>query len=700
MRPLLVLAGLLLSVGPVAAQLDLEPTFPAARGTAKSFADVATVTARFDPPKAKPGERVTLLLTVAPKPDSYTYPAAKDKGGMSNIGFGKKGDVILVGDLENPPGAEPKAPEKGETGLIYRNAATWKIVAIVAPTASPGEKEIVLDLTRIQACDESSCLNLNNPTAAFEVLAGEAVPVPAEFRAAVDAALEPPSTPTPAVAAKAGAGRKDPLSTADYQAGLDTLKSSITFENGVSATSASGGGGSLVALLLAAAFWGYVSLVTPCVFPMIPITVSLFLKQSHQSTAEVLKLASVYCLTIIVVLGASAIFLLAAFQELSTAPITNLLLGGLFVIFALSLFGMYDITLPGFLLRFTEKRRGAGGLIGTVFGALAFSIVSFTCVAPFLGGFAGMTASGNFAQWQLILAGVVFAAAFASPFFVLALFPSLLKKMPRSGGWLDTVKAVMGFLELAAAFKFFRTAELRLTETPQYFTYDLSLAAWVAISAAAGLYLLNLFRLPHDDEQPNIGVTRLMFGLAFLSLAVYLTPALFKPADGDRPRPAGTVYAWVNAFLLPEPEASGNTDLATAVADARQAKLAGTADKPLIFVDFTGVTCTNCKLNEEEVFPMPEVRELLDQYTVVSMYTDEVPAKYYTVAPARTDRVAEALANVQFQEDVFGTRQLPLYVILEPLASGKVRVLDVYAEGKINDVGQFVSFLREPLESK
>ena len=429
---------------------------------------------------------------------------------------------------------------------------------------------------------------------------------------------------------------------------------------------------------------------------------SLFLKQSHKSPAQVLKLAAVYCLTIVIVLGASAVFLLSVFRKLSVDPYMNLFLGGLFVAFALSLFGMYDIALPGFLLRSAEKRRGAGGMAGTVFGALAFSIVSFTCVAPFLGGFAGLAASGNFAQWELVLAGVTFAAAFASPFFVLALFPSLLKKLPKSGGWLDTVKAVMGFLELAAAFKFFRTAELRLLAHPEYFTYDTVLAAWVAIAFAAGLYLLNLYRLPHDDHgEHNVGVVRLLIGLGFLGLAVYLAPALLRTGGPGSPsqRPSGVVYAWVDAFLLPDGE-PWSADLPGAVTKLRDEKADVKAAKGLIFLDFTGVTCTNCRYNENNVFSRPEVRGLLQKYTLVQMYTDEVPAAAYMVPPPDADRRDEARVNLQFQRDAFKDETLPLYAILEPQVSGGVKVVSIYDEGKINNVPGFVAFLKKPLGEK
>lgn len=673
----------------------------------RKLSDYGEVSLVFDPPQVKPGQVVNLRFTVRPKKDCWTYPIDVPKNQIPRTTFGtgrlglfgeKPTDFAVLPAITDPAGATEKNPDAGDFDLVYKKPATWNLRVAVAPTATPGKRPVVLYGTRLQVCDKGNCYPLTDPSAELEILAGppDTLPPDAAKLFAETPKVAPDPQPAPAVAAAKearGLVQKAPVPPADHAAGLAVLKAKID----TAGVSAVGGGGGLGTLLLAAAFWGFVSLVTPCVFPMIPITVSLFLKQSHQSPRQVLKLAGVYCLTIILILGASAVFLLAVFRKLSVDPYMNVFLGGLFVFFALSLFGMYDISLPGFLLRGAEKRRAGGGLIGTVFGAIAFSIVSFTCVAPFLGGFAGMAASGNFSTPELALAGVVFATAFASPFFVLALFPSLLKKLPKSGGWLDTVKAVMGFLELAAAFKFFRTAELRLLDRPEFFTYDVALSAWVAILAVAGLYLLNLFRLPHDEEQPNVGVMRMVFGVGFLGLAVYLAPALLKNGPASQ-RPGGAVFAWVDAFLLPEP-AAADDDLPWA-ADLKAAVEKPAAGKPLVFVDFTGVTCTNCKLNEQNVFTNPRVRALLSRYTLVQMYTDEVPAAFFTAPPAAGARDAEARHNLNFQRDVFGTEQLPLYVILEPVYGGGARVVGVYDEGKINDVAKFTEFLRKPLDAK
>lgn len=719
------LSGLVLSLiaGATLAQPpSLVKLAPA--GKARTFSDVGTVSAVFEPAQAKPGQVVTLKLTVTPKERNWTYPADPPEGQLSRnlIEFPPPGDVVFVGKLIDPEGWKTKKDEANPLKKIryYGEPTTWVLTAVVSPKATAGKKTITLKGTQVQVCiPQGNCFttDLNEPpTAELVVLDGPPMPVPSEYAAEVQAAAgtskttpppsEPPSRGTPAPtaptakSAEAATGiiPKSALTPDAYRERLSELRSKII------TTTTDAPQRDLRGLLLAAAFWGFVSLVTPCVFPMIPITVSLFLKQGHQNPRQVLKLAAVYCLTIVTVLGASAVFLLSVFRALSVDPYMNLLLGGLFIAFALSLFGMYDLTLPGFLLRFTERRRGAGGMFGTVFGAIAFTIVSFTCVAPFLGGFAGMAASGQYSNFELMLAGIVFASAFATPFFILALFPSLLKKLPKSGGWLESIKVVMGFLELAAAFKFFRTAELTLLDRPQYFTFDLVLAAWIAIGLAAALYLFNLYRLPHDDEQANVGVIRLLIGVAFLGFSVYMVPALFKIGHGESNRPAGVIYAWVNAFLLPEPSEAGgeglpwSADLPGSVDRITKEKRAGTPpSKSRIFVDFTGVTCTNCKYNEETVFPRPKVKELLGQFTLVQMYTDEVPVAFFKEPPVRTDRRLEASANLRFQVDLFGTQQLPLYAILEPMTTGEVKVIGVYEEGKINDPEAFVNFLEQGL---
>ena len=675
---------------------------------AASFDELATYSASIEPKEAKRGQLVTYKLTVTMlSPDAWTYPAnpPEDQFSRNMIVLPKDAKpLIFVEPVKDPPGLKTKP----DGSNYYPEGATWEFPAIVDPDAEPGKATIALKGTTFQACTEENCFNSkvsDPPTATFTVLE-ESVPVPEKYQDKIQQKEKPeepvkdqaqptaPFNPTMTPKSPSEGTRKVALPTAEYQQQLNALQQKLVKVNVAESND------SLLSLLLTAAFWGFVSLLTPCVFPMIPITVSLFLKQADESKGRVLQLAAVYSLTIVVVLGASAVFLLSVFRSLSINPYMNIFLGGLFLFFALSFFGLYEIALPNFMLRYTNQKRKAGGMIGTVFGALAFSIVSFTCVAPFLGGFAGLTASGNFNQFELVLAGIVFAVAFASPFFLLALFPSLLKQLPKSGGWLDSVKVVMGFLEFAAAFKFFRTAEIYLTSKPEYFTYDIVITAWIAIALVTGLYLLNIFRLPHDEEKPHTGAISMVLGIGFLSLAVYLLPAAFESSEGKRQRPDGIVYAWIDAFLLPTPRDEEaipkSTDLPGTIDRVRE--LPETDTHRYIFLDFTGITCTNCRYNEQSIFTKPEIEELLKQYTIVELYTDKVPVSAYVESPSDYDRQMEAEANLTFQNEVFGTEQLPLYAILKPEADGKVTIVDVYGEGKINNVGAFAEFLREPLQ--
>jgi thiol:disulfide interchange protein len=449
-----------------------------------------------------------------------------------------------------------------------------------------------------------------------------------------------------------------------------------------------------------AAFWGLITLLTPCVFPMVPITVSIFVKQGEKQGSSPLRHALVYATTIVILLAVAALTLLTVFSRLAVHPVTNVLLGVLFVVLALSLFGLFELTLPSFLADATGKRAGQGGYLGTVFMAASFTVISFTCVAPFLGGFSVMATSGDFSFPQLLAGAVAFGGAFASPFFLLALFPSLIKKIPRSGDWMNMIKVSMGFLELAAALKFFRTAELRWLTPPAYFTYDVVMALWIAILGAMALYLFGLFRTRHDHEaHDHVGPVRILFGLGAAGLAVYLLPALFGAGPHERNRPGGAVYAWVDSFLLPEPSAAEvvGGDLAWS-ADLRRTLDNARARGGRVFVDFTGVTCTNCKLNEREVFTKPEVKDLMKQYGLVQLYTDTVPETFYESDPGRDRRNADAEANLEFEKAAFGEEQLPLYVILKPEATGKTTVVGIYGEGKINDVPGFVQFLKDGLK--
>ncbi|HWY86643.1 MAG TPA: cytochrome c biogenesis protein CcdA, partial [Gemmataceae bacterium] len=665
------------------------------------------------------GEVARLQITGIPKKGYHTYPvtkrsSAQDTAGLTRLKFGESKGLVPLWPIQE---SEPEPVDEGPVIGVYLEHEmpfTLSQDVLVLRDAPPGLNVLPIQI-QTQVCDKNNCYPTKvSLKAEVEVTDEPPLPVSRELVSRMDEkspditviSVKPPKDHATESASQktakldmASAGLIN-SSHEEYKAGMDDILDRLVHKDEKMPLD-------LIAFILAGVFWGGVSLITPCVFPMIPITVSFFLKQSEKEHHKPITMAIVYSATIVLVLTLAAAFLLSAFRWLSINPIMNYGLGALFIFFALSLFGMYDIELPSGLARFTSSKEGKGGMVGTIFMALTFTIISFACVAPFLGGFGGTAGTMARPWWHNILGGLAFSATFASPFFLLALFPTLLRKMPKSGSWLNSVKVVMGFLELAAAFKFFRAAELVQSTAVTFFTFDLVLGVWIALCVLAGLYLLGVYRLPHDSPEEYIGVPSLLFAGIFLGLGVYLMPALFKiNAEGEAQRPTGTIYAWVDSFLLPdvhsgkEIKATGN--LAYAVAQAQEIRQR-TGKTQRIFLDFTGKVCTNCRINERNVFSKSEFQKLFQNYIVAQIYTDVVPADLYSPElrakfdddSSRLD--ADALqVNQIFEKKAFGTTQLPLYVVLEPQTDGKIAVLGPYGEGLINNEAAFAEFLRDP----
>ena len=425
---------------------------------------------------------------------------------------------------------------------------------------------------------------------------------------------------------------------------------------------------------------GFLALLTPCVFPMIPITVSFFTHQGEIEGATPLKQALIYTFGIIgtfTILGLLlAIFLGASgANQLAANPWVNIFIGALFVYFALSLFGMYEIQVPEKLRQFTLKGESKGGTIGILFMALTFTLTSFTCTVQFVGLL--LVAASNGQWFWPILGMLVFSAAFALPFFFLALFPQYLARMPKSGGWLNAVKVVMGFLELVAAFKFFSNTDL--VWGWNVFTHNSVLAAWTVIFLFTGIYLLGKLRLPHDSPMDVIGVPRMLLSLFFITFSIYLSTGLF-----GRP-----IHGLIKSYLPPEmgitAQASAGEESAIQHAEAypwidnlEDAFVEAQASNKNIFVDFTGYTCTNCRWMETNMFTRSDVKERFDQFILVQLYTDG--GENYR-------------EKQQYEIDRFGTAALPYYVLLTPED-------DVIAEfpGMTRNVNEFLQFLDKGLK--
>lgn len=398
----------------------------------------------------------------------------------------------------------------------------------------------------------------------------------------------------------------------------------------------------LLATFFIAFLFGFAALLTPCVFPMIPLTVSFFTKQS-KNKSQGLRNAFIYGISIVVIyvlLGTiiTAIFGASALNALSTNVWFNIIFFVLLVVFAVSFLGAFELTLPSSWSTKVDAQADRGGLIGIFFMALALAIVSFSCTGPIVGTILVEAATGGNMIGPIV--GMLgFSLAIALPFTLFAVFPGWLNSLPRSGGWLNTVKVVLGFLELAFAFKFLSNADMVLQL--HWLEREVFLAIWIAIFGTMALYLFGKIRLPHDSPVTNISVGRLSLGLMSLAFAIYIVPGLwgaplnlisaFPPPQHYSESPYGVGYVKVGApiastdhdgmpegaHLMPPHNIMAFNDYYKGLAYAKR------VGKP-VMIDFTGHACVNCRKMEQNVWVKPKILEILkDKVVLISLYVDD-----------------------------------------------------------------------------
>ena len=440
---------------------------------------------------------------------------------------------------------------------------------------------------------------------------------------------------------------------------------------------------SLWSLFGAGMLGGFFALIMPCIFPMIPLTVSFFLKQS-KSKADGLRKALLYGLSINVIYVALGLLVAITFgadalNAMATSPFFNLAFFVLFVVFALSFFGLFEITLPSSWVNKADDQSQRSGILGIFFMAFTLALVSFSCTGPLIGQLLVATAvSGELLGPAVGMFG--FSFALSLPFILFAAFPGWLKGLPKSGGWLNTVKVTLGFLELAFALKFLSTADMVWQK--HWLERELFLALWVGIAFAASFYLFGMFRLPHDDEpKGGIGVGRMMTGLLFSVFGFYLLPGIWgAPVKLVAGFPPPAFYAEnPNGFgsgsaPLGEQKVSEDAHCPLNLPcfnDLEEARVyALQAGKPLL-LDFTGWGCVNCRKMEEEVWSRPEVRKrLAEDVVLVSLYVDErTPLGEGEVRQSETSgktikTIGQKWADLQAQ--YFNANAQPYYVLMDP----------------------------------
>lgn len=610
----------------------LSPTWVMSQEPASFSVEVVPQTIRV-------GETATVWIDVTLTDDWHIYSATTPEGGPYPTEFAITGNGFQkVGAVIQPPPIKEHDPNFDMQVEYYNKAVRFGVRAKVLENMQPGQATLAGEVVYM-LCNATACLP---PTVyTFEI------PVQIESgEPRAEYVFAAPATPGgEAVSEFDGTG-----SVADVDRALSQ---------------------GLGAFLYLSFTMGLLALLTPCVFPMIPITVSFFTKQESQSRGESIAKSLAYCggiiftftglgLVLAMTLGASGA------AQFAANPWINLLITAIFVAFALALFGLFEIQLPyGLLNRLNQVQGGSYGAI--LLMGFTFSLTSFTCTAPFVGTLLVLTSQGTW-MWP-VLGMLMFSAAFALPFFFLSLFPQALAALPQSGGWLNSVKVVMGFLELAAAMKFLSNVDL--VWQWGIISREVFIAVWVALFALCGFYLLGKIRLPHDSPLETIGPLRLLASVGVLSFSLYITTGLFGAPLGelDAFLPPYGSHGEIAKIRSGEPELSWQDDYETALAEAQK------TGKP-IFIDFTGYACTNCRWMEANIFPEPEVHGLLKKYVRVQLYTD--------------GREPVHQHNRDFQESRFGTVALPLYVVISP----DDETIAAFP-GMTRDKDMFVKFLKK-----
>lgn len=623
-----------------------------------SFAQKASdvVTFSVESATVTPQNQIQVKLKATIRDDWHLYSSTIPPGGPIATSFSLPDGGSVLSVTESKPLSEFD-PNFGMETAWFKNQTEF-VVTIQSEKLS-GSLDIQ---ARFMVCNDAVCLP---PTK---------VKIPVSFK--IPAAVSTAKSPTPET-------KPEPtVNLVPDSSAKTVIVPAETREPVIAGTSTEGL--SLWAFIWLAMSVGALTLLTPCVFPMIPITVSYFTKRQEKISGHAVRDAVIFMTGIVLTFTLLGFFLAVIFgaagiTNFSTNPFINLAVGLLFVFFALNLFGMFEITVPYQLqTKLTMMSSNGNGFIGIILMALTFTVTSFTCTMPFVGT---ILVSASQGEWFYPVVGMLaFSFVFSIPFFFLSMFPSWISKLPKSGNWMLSVKVLMGFLEIAAAFKFFSNADL--VYQWEILTRDRFLAVWAAISLASALYMFGVFRMAHEAEDTGgKSPVRILIGIFFLYLTFDFTAGIFGKRLGELdafmpPQGYGRT-SFMTSGLIAGGNESGKAESAWLSSLEEAKKISAQSGKP-IFVDFTGYTCTNCRWMEQNIFTRPEISSLLNEFVLVKLYTDGDGAEYE--------------ANQSFQETKFGTVALPLYAVL----SSDEKILGKF-EGMTRNPAEYESFLKSVL---
>jgi len=586
-------------------------------------------TLTLDQASAAPGGTVPAKLQAQIDPEWHMYSLTTPPGPIPTTIKAINSDAIERVTIFEPPPVRKFDPNFHAETETYEGAQTFLARIELKKDLAAGPVTVTFE-PRYQTCSGSSCIppRTRQVSANISIAPGApvaAVAIPSDY---IEAR---PGVRTAAVAAP-------------QDAGLPTF--------------------------LALAFgFGLAAVFTPCVFPMIPITMSYFVGQRSG-----ISQAITFCLGIVVLftgLGLLATIFLgpAGVNHIGANVWVNGFIALVFFIFGLSLLGAFEITIPSGILTKLNSASGQGGYAGALLMGLTFALASFACVGPFMGTLLAASVTGG--KLRPALGMLSFSSGLSLPFFLLALFPAWLKKLPRSGEWLARVKVVMGFLVLAAMLKYLHNVDEVLRTG--LLTRERFLAGWVVLLAMTGLYLLGYLRLPGISLDAELGVARLLVGMLAIASGLSLIPGMF----GGR---LGEIEAYIPPIEGGSIAGSNVEQLVWLENDLDGAFAKAKAENRKVLVDFTGDACTNCKWMKANLFPRPEVSSVMKNIVLVELYTD------------RPDAKSESFQKMEAEQ--FQTVAIPFYVLYD----ADRNVLSTFAD-RTDDSAKYLAFLNAPAKS-
>lgn len=648
-----------------------------------------------------PDGKGTVKILVSIDKGWHTYGTEKtDALGTQPTGIRVLSQHIrLAGTITSSPKAKKVYDTLG-AGFIYKHEKqlTYHIPIAVKKAVTAGKYDAAVEI-HAMVCDSARCLPGELDTLRFKFIVPENMGAIEDDETMGDASTDSAAAAIASVDNTAPPSGKAPTSGTSGE----VASTQSTGTTGVAMTESQ----QLIEQEKQKGLWGFflfamlqgaLALLTPCVFPMIPITVSFFTKRAEKQNQRWhgIRDSFVYSLGIVftfVGLGVvvAAVAGGAGIGTIAASPAVNIAIAVVFFMLALNLFGVYEIRVPSSILNKLNARSSEGnGMTSVLLMGVVFTLTSFTCTVPFVGFVLSGVSKGDFLYPVAGMLG--FSSVFAAPFFLLALFPTAMAALPKAGGWMNNVKVVMGFLEIAFALKFISNADLVLGWG--ILPREMFLGLWIACGLLIVLYVLGQFHLPHDSKVQAVGAPRLLFSIVFAGLTFYLLSGLYGKPLGE-----------LDAFLPPQNyqqiieatkgggAAASTVPATTSVASTAMGAPAATDDhaswimsyeeglrvarqtgKP-VFIDFTGFTCTNCRWMEANIFPHDDVRTLMNDMVKVQLYTDRLSEPY--------------LSNKKLQQERFGTLELPLYVILKP--NGELIASKAFTRNK----QEFIDFLKK-----